>query len=121
MISANELMIGNWFAYRTIPQQVTELKKDGIYSRFFDAIPYGDQWLEPIPLTPQILEKCGFEWNEELTTWMKESWYGLNLDADNIAIVTMAKDGFFLRNITYLHELQNWHYALCGEQLKVEL
>jgi hypothetical protein len=77
--------------------------------------------LRPIPLTPEILEKCGFDEN---CSYYKK---------DNVEIVKIydSKIGdhyHFCPDKTisfgyfqYIHQLQNLYFALTGEELNVQL
>ena len=54
MIAANELRIGNW----VIDRHGNRIACTGVT---ICGVEYGDSPIEPIPLTPEILEKAGFE------------------------------------------------------------
>ena len=125
MISANELRIGNWV---NIPEcainaQIVALTK----TEFFieqDSHDLGDYELyflyesaHPIPLTPEILEKCGFEqdWvvvgedREEFAIWKKGSIiFNQRLE---------ASVGWDDVDIKHLHQLQNLYFAMTGKEL----
>lgn len=76
---------------------------------------------EPIELTPEILEKCGFvkpahsyigdifhlsEWDEYPLNWC------VAMNKNNAVIILKLK---------HLHQLQNLYFALTGEELEVKL
>lgn len=84
------------------------------------------QECNPIPLTPEILEKAGFE-NET-----QESDYRLNLEGNYQTIyfsnekVAFVYSGLgdpesygFKVKCEFVHQLQNLYHALTGEELKV--
>lgn len=48
-MKAVELMIGDWILYNDKPVKTLQLSKNSKYD-----------WVKPIPLTPEILEKNGF-------------------------------------------------------------
>ena len=73
-MKANELMIGDWVTSRKWIEKpfrlinVTEKKGDFFYGRTAeDSIvgPFFIEELEPIPLTPEILEKNGWEKDDD--------------------------------------------------------
>lgn len=64
--------------------------------------------LRPIPLTPEILEKCGFSKCE------CGGWRGVI----HISKMMIVKDGIEMKS---LHQLQNYVYALTNTELKIEL
>jgi hypothetical protein len=78
------------------------------------------QEIEPIKLTPKVLESCGFR------NFVRDEWiltYG-NTHTD----FELREDGLRLRHATpsrvsikYLHQLQNFFYAIAGEELDVNL
>lgn len=133
-MKANELRIGNWIKHGESPstfeypgtlfQVSIELFFEMARSRI------SEYHLEPIPLTPEILEKCGFE---KGYTDDKELYYTLELSPDiycDLCLISGIETKYTIvkllpydRNFKfkYLHQLQNLFYALTGEELKVEL
>lgn len=78
------------------------------------------QEIEPIELTPKVLEKCGFR------NFVREEWI-LSIGNSHIDF-TFGADGLRLRHPTpswtsmrYLHQLQNFLFAITGHELSVEL
>jgi hypothetical protein len=71
----------------------------------------------PIPLTPEILEKAGFEYFD--------GYYGNTLCsvfAMNMTEWGIVYDGVKIYvGFEYLHQLQNLYFALTGEELNIEL
>lgn len=119
MIKSNELRIGNL---------ATGSESNNYFRLTSEMIRHIDKGLavvNPIPLTPEILEQCGFEkdiidhpvpnheafgfykfhvkiyWTKQIKVWYKGS---------PIDIV-----------VKYLHQLQNLHFALTGEELEITL
>lgn len=87
--------------------------------------------LEPIPLTPEILEKCGFKksigdsYLEKIDIY--ENDY-ITLSSNFNLLYETYEDGNekwyyekLDRKIQYVHELQNIYFALSGEELEVKL
>ena len=78
------------------------------------------QEIVPISLTPKILESCGFR------NFVRDEWilsHG-NVHTDFI----FNEEGLRLRHATtsrvkiiYLHQLQNFFYAISGQELEVNL
>jgi len=119
MINANELRIGNWVLIESHITTVNHIMGD-------------EDYFLPIPLTPEILEKCGFVKNKvqndciELggidfhleLMWGKENYY--------YPMLTQTPQGceertVFLNRINSLHQLQNLYFALTGQELEVKL
>lgn len=107
MIQANELRIGNWLLFTDFPvyNNPVQVRQGELKQEWLD-------WFaKPIPLTPEILEKCGFE------NWDKNKY------SNDILCLTINGEGFLYLanqrhvNIFYLHQLQNLYFALTGEEL----
>jgi hypothetical protein len=115
-MKANELRIGNYVnEYGRIICIESGHDIDLMFEEF-----------QPIPLTPEILEQCGFVnkpsgiykysyeieidgFDSTFRTW----WYG-----EDICLEPMGYDTGYI-SIKYLHQLQNLFYALTGEELTV--
>jgi hypothetical protein len=126
MIQANELRIGNWVlcnGLRTIVNDtliISILKNDVQFTA------------EPIPLTPEILEKCGFD-----VVYKINNHYAINdpngiKDSHKISVFPTINNQWHIAfsdtlngyndytpttKIQHLHQLQNLYFALTGEEL----
>jgi hypothetical protein len=133
MIKANELRIGNILnytgkgnaAYPSGIVAVNEVLSDGINLSMGDSTVYEFELLQPIPLTPEILEKVGFE-KDHNTSFFKYplplSIAKLSVNPDN-GTVWLRKNGNSLNpiDVKYVHQLQNLYFTLSGEELEVNL
>lgn len=62
-MKASDFMIGDWVRNRFLPVGKGEYR---VYPHWFSLFKDGelsDYGIEPIPLTPEILEKNGFDWD----------------------------------------------------------
>ena len=89
-------------------------------------------YLEPIPLTTEILEKCGFiqdgngnYWKDLITHYLEIGIYG---DECYYPIYAMLPEmsiedeqRVHLNLIRYVHQLQNLFFILQGEELTINL
>jgi len=133
-MDAKELRIGNWvIGYSEIPQKVAYIgdvigieNSIGGVDRYqkYPIISYDISTLQPIPLSPEILEKCGFGYQSMKggLTYYAHRETGFTLlysygkwNWSSSASVTSGKA------IEYLHQLQNLYFALTGEELEVNL
>lgn len=80
--------------------------------------------INPIPLTPEILEKCGFECEYVSKYAIKYT----HLNHAEIGYNWTKLSGWFARyygpiliHIKYLHQLQNLYWCLCGEELEINI
>lgn len=130
MIDPKELRIGN------LVQDAISLEKSlpvyklesGVVTCGSDlfSYPYLTEQIKPIPLTPEILQKCGFACMFMQEVWSVEAEFGIL----SIALTNPDKhpdgnlvvfEGVRLFSIKYLHQLQNLYFALTGQELNVEL
>ena len=130
MIHANELQIGDWILSiidrydhtEKKPVRITGIRKDFIRTDDSDVW-YPLETFEPIPLTPEILEK-NFE---------KKTFYGIYGDyfdlefkeySDSIYIVTYHNCEFNLPDqmmqVSFVHELQHF-LNHCGIEKEIKL
>lgn len=127
MIQANELRIGN--IVMAMGNDSPDLTQTVITLEHF-----GWQWeeggffelAEPIPLTPEILKKCGFE----LSKGKLSLKFYKNPKKGRIVNLYKVSDGYRYLNtrgvgpsphINYLHQLQNLYFALTGYELEIHL
>lgn len=112
-IKPSELRLGNWLIIGTTYTQLEEI------SRWDDL-----NDVQPIPLTPEILEKAGLKKGslggyiiklpnrENFLDW--DSSTGMYLE-------DRESNGLELDHIQYLHQLQNLYFALTGTELEIDL
>ena len=129
MIQENELRIGNVIEANTPPMIVQAINKDSVelYMPGSEADNFEEdlEKCNGIPLTPEILEKCGFEWD---IFWQrfadKRGRYYLQEANDsgyNIFNGKWKQQINWMKSLEYLHQLQNLYFALTGEELTVKL
>jgi len=131
MINANELRIGNlvklenyfkiigiMFRYGNDNYDIHVLRENSIL--IYKVL---ESELEPIPLTTEILEKCGFDWSI-----YHQAFHKLNLEFDlnesyplGFSLCTFRNKLLVAPNIYFLHQLQNLYFALTGEELQINL
>ena len=137
MIKANELRIGNRIKYNNDKSLRDELiNKEVIVTA--DVIKWAsnpsENCYEPIPLTPEILERCGFEKKEEdgVITFTLEikgiadhgdneyKLFGIKSKPAFVQIDYTVNRYWAAKPIYYLHQLQNIYNALTGEELEIK-
>lgn len=127
-MDAKELRKGNLVDYEKTTHLVTGVINNVVYSRWLKQSQEEDDYIddednyEPIPLSPEILDKCGFvsyHHNPRL------EWFFVNGQAYEPFHLKNSRDNkyYFNENIEvkYLHQLQNLYFALTGEELEVNL
>lgn len=128
MIAASELRIGN-LVQRPKNLRIPILDGNQLYYKvdtvmIRDCEYYGDKWaFEPIPLTPEILEKAGFK-DKKYKPLFKMVSAPVHYERN---IIIICQDERYSLNcyedteIKYLHTLQNLYFALTGQELKISL
>lgn len=134
MINANELRIGNLIKRDDHILRVVQIKETQMFRvEYVDkSISSNHMFLdhnsaEPIPLTDEILLKCGFIFDKDNEDY---NLNGITLDDRNTDKWSkyINKDEFgiwylnsYLRDIKYLHQLQNLFYSITDTELEISL
>lgn len=134
-MKASELMIGDW-VYDTILKgntRVEMLSLFGIKGDFHENV-YNENTFEPIPLTPEILEKNGIKleevgdngistpskWRNRFEKWvLRTQWKDTFIWYDRTAKYWHLHD-MGAAKLLYVHELQN-ALRLCGIEKDIVL
>lgn len=126
-MKAEELRLNNW---------VLSLGKDGIwYNSKISKIEVQNiivgvgfkRKLKPIPLSEDILLKCGFEKKVlDRYSYCELLVKNTKFITDDKGKVRIGISGpgqfeYFLLEIEYLHQLQNLYYSLTGQELNIDL
>ena len=123
MVKLYELRIDNFFEIELPPTGKKE-KKRIKEIRQKEAL-LGDTWyylekLVPIPITEDILLKCGFtkfEWVTEANVFEHGD---INCLLEENGLQVFGVDFNNLKPLKYLHELQNLYYDLMEQELEVD-
>lgn len=130
MIKANELRIGNFARVANLTGTVTDILGDpAIYMSFSPDYEYIEEVMHPIPLTPEILEKCGFARDEERDV---NGYLAYRPDTAHFSMRLFINEkghvcAHFLGTAVstnhpqYVHQFQNLYFALIGEELQVNI
>lgn len=129
MIKANEFRIGNWAYSKTYATNIQFKSFFGLCNAETNPELYN-----PIPLTAEILEKCGFvklehSWfAKEYGTDCREAAKVMSIQINSITGRCGIGDTDFGgcnamtgKVIKYVHQLQNLIYAITGEDFEVKL
>jgi len=129
MIAANDLRVNNWFYRDGHLWQYTEDNMTTVW--------YNLENLEPIPLTPEILIKCGFIRNDELSNSKENYEFPKRMGLFFLSKTVTAINETTYYNISfpgkhgscylpafnqcqYLHQLQNLYFALTNSELEIK-
>ena len=111
-INVRELRIGNYVTYHGGEDGDMPHKVDGVDIALMEEKESYSAIHSPIPLIPEILEKCGFV-DCTCKGWRLEGKMLFHLNSD------MSFDSW--GKVASLHQLQNLYFALAGEEPKVKL
>jgi hypothetical protein len=106
-MKGNELRIGNWVKWDNADNffQIESINENT-----------GNE-IEPIPLTPEILEKAGFvKWNSEINE--------IKIGGSYLGVYHKLGKAYLFGEYfpcQYLHQLQSLYFALTGDELNIEL
>jgi hypothetical protein len=120
MIKANEIRVGNWLEWNKKPFKVCAIFRNVTENELWAK---DNNELHPIPLTEEILLKCGFiktgitelyyPTNTINISWVEEDPTVIEINCENIQC--------YIINCEYLHQLQNLYFALKGQELEINL
>jgi len=111
-MEAKELRLGN-YGNRIYPNGRRYFES---LSNFEDANDFAAE-SDPIPITPEILVKAGFVAGSD-SLYYKDSKFTVYNRFGNFGLVG---GGLSWNEFKYVHQLQNLHFALTGEELTFEL
>lgn len=131
MIDIHELRIGNLvyaYPFRIIKvSEITNLKSvlnEGDESEE----PFADEELDGIPITQEILEKCGFEktgndWKLKNTDNSRDNTNYIEQDENKFTYVVadFGWDGGYDVEVKYVHQIQNLYFFLTGTELEINI
>jgi hypothetical protein len=130
-IKASDLRYGNWVLLTKDNDMLPVIKIDGdedlvtldLLMGYNVALSIEE--ISPIPLTPEILEKAGFENNGRLSKRITGKISLIAMELLNECFVSLQIEGVCGAEIgisvSYLHQLQNIYFCLCGEELDINL
>ncbi len=138
-VKASDVRIGNKLLFVDFPGKGTMTVDADIISAM-EKFPNNHTWY-CIPLTPEILEKCGFDLYDPtpLMPAHKGVCYSIvvfQIGADGLRVPGTGKGLYFYKSdyrywflkdypvhnrMRFLHQLQNLVFALTGEELEVKL
>jgi len=133
MIKINELRVGNWVE-DWIDKRNCIIQRPIDLEDFCMMFNYGNHPLpfKPIPLTEEVLLKCGFvkdDFNGSIWKDLQTHYLEFMIMPDGCYPIYASIPEFSsepeprvsLNRIQYVHQLQNLYFALTGEELEVKL
>ena len=122
MINPNELRIGNYLFHNN---QITKIWSEEICD--IENKSTDSEFFNPIPLSPEILEACGFEKKLNSNQYSLQGFLFDIQQMDARAYEVQLNDEFVANNfgyqitvIFYLHQLQNLYYSTSGSELMID-
>lgn len=129
MIDVKELRIGNWVIHSSFakPVQIEGVDTNGSLIMLPNEHGEGEVWnylegANPIAITPEILEACGFE-TDKLSYWHEFTidgavfWITIGHFKDGFRMLPTGSLQVPCRKINGLHDLQNLVHSQTGKEL----
>lgn len=124
-MTPQELTTGNWVNYKGEPIQVTLLGEYGIQSKTEDQTinaKFFTPDITPIEVTPEILEKTGFEKSGDGQHYFIGHFgFCLIFDGSDWCMKPRINDDMVIAYCKHLHQLQNLFYCLTAKELQIKL
>ena len=136
MIDVRDLRIGNYVKLNS----GVIIKVLSVGSNYINLNTLGrieDCEINPILLTPEILEKCGFEYSsnhvyeykddenilfDEPNDWNNTKKYPIGIfGGESNFLIPYTPHGEVIIRCKYLHQLQNMYYAVTQKELEVNI
>lgn len=123
-MESKELRIGN---YISVYGEFKNVESIGYYGIGFNGgfAKYKLPNLEPIPLTEELLLKCGFEDCNSYKDYRlylpphQEAYLELSIRNGIVCGFGISEDPMLL-DLEYVHQLQNIYFALTGQELEIK-
>lgn len=114
-IDAKELRIGNWYNIKNPMDGKLYINQFTIWTEYIEFEGYG----EPIPLTPEILIACGLKLHTGTFPTYDIGKLSIHLPSNDYKNGrTYFNQWCIIEGVPeYLHQLQNFHFALTGKEL----
>jgi hypothetical protein len=127
MVKSNELRLGNWVTYNPesvdkgteiIPLKISAIDAEQgfLLDDGFDNV-YEEDEIQPIELTPEILEAAGFEEVRPLV--FRKGRLQVYGKLAYLLTEDMSEAVYMPVVLDYLHQLQNLYFSLVGQELEI--
>ena len=130
MINAKELRIGNWVTYHGETDMPCQLDAQDILNISTNYM-HNAEIHSPIPLTPEVLDACGFRLLQKNNCHYVIDWPNQRISQQKISVFKSSgvfnvafsntlsgyEDYILPTEIKYLNQLQNLYFDLCGQEL----
>lgn len=135
-MEAKELRIGNWVLAKEKMTEVGDILYDGInmdWNHELSTVEFRWKDIKGIPLTPELLEKVGFEYTNDpnFDKYANAKMYfkgsvqiGCREKENNLIwrhVAYFYGYPITTNSVMHLHQLQNLYFALTGEELEINL
>lgn len=123
MILTEDLRIGNWISVTDVMYRINVISGTKVYFEGHKRSVKKEE-LQPIPITPEILEKAGFARRGQTSLYDKVPVEGFTYHIYwNKIMIFQTPDNTLCHwlntRITFLHQLQNLYYSLTSKEISV--
>ena len=130
VMEANEIRVGNWLIdprkFNKDTRDFFHINENGYFKATARDIQVAELF-DSIPLTEEILLKCGFNYSQnigEYETSDDDYCILIRKDEDTEEFYFEIGDlgfNYVFKTIKYLHQLQNLYFVLTGTELEINL
>ena len=129
-MKARDLMLGDWVRVtdddtdESFVGRVSEFEQ--VDKRYYNVhvsddedsfgYPFDEDCIEPIPLTPEILEKNGWERDDERNFWIHDSGFAIEDGCDGRNRYWWRAGDIPVAPINYVHDLQHCLKVSCVQK-----
>lgn len=129
-MKSNEIRIGNYYLQ---DGEYRKVDANTILNTMQQESANKCSKITSIPITKEILEKCGFEINNNQAKTIIDDWLYVMIDIDKEVKITISTNindfteglhpviSILHLPIAFLHELQNLYFVLTRRELEVKL
>lgn len=122
----NEIRVGNWLndprPFNEDTKKFFKMTDNGHFKAKARDIQFAEEF-EPIPLTEEILLKCGFYKTGITELYLLTETISISWDENDPTVIEINGENIYsyIVNCEYLHQLQNLYFALKGQELEINL
>lgn len=120
MIQPQELRLGNWVYMSKDGVTINVKVEPSILMILTGKVDKKGIEINPIPLTEEILLKCGFDTNIDIYYTSKLNGYFKKPFIEADYFLYKSPTGDKLTSVKHLHQLQNLFHSLTGTELEIK-
>jgi hypothetical protein len=136
-VNPSEIRLGNWFEHHPVWSHRNHIKcadpdrfvfqwEERDWAAIGEGL-FSLDYISPIPITAEMLVKSGFaevntgHFPTEYVLFSPDSRVAFSFSGDDLLFELQIGEAFLqLPHIKYVHQLQNIHYSITGQELEIK-